>query len=364
MDVIRIGLIGCGNISAAYLRFLVQFPTARVVACADLEPERAAAKAAEFDIPASGVPEQLLARDDVDIVLNLTTPDAHAEVALAALAAGKHVYMEKPLATHRAAGERVIDAARASRLRVGGAPDTFLGGGLQTCRKLIDDGWIGEPVAATAFMMGHGPESWHPNPGFFYQPGAGPMFDMGPYYLTALVHLLGPVARVGSLSKAAFAERVATSKERFGERIPVHVPTHVAGLLEFANGAVGTIVTSFDVWGAKVPFIEVYGTLGTLSVPDPNTFAGPVLIRTQGDREWREVPLTHGYTDNSRGIGLIDMAHAVAQDRPHRANGDLMYHVLELMSALAASSGAFAPIESSCERPAPVPLGLLRGQWD
>jgi predicted dehydrogenase len=216
-SVTRVGIIGCGNISSAYVNGCRMFDSLRVVAVADLAPEAAQAKAAEHDLGCAGSVEELLADPDIDIVINLTIPAAHAAVSLAALAAGKHVYSEKPLAVARADGQVVLAEAAARGLRVGGAPDTFLGGGLQTCRKLIDDGAIGEPVAATAFMLGHGPESWHPNPGFFYRQGAGPLFDMGPYYLTALIHLLGPVERVAALARISFAERMATSDARRGQ---------------------------------------------------------------------------------------------------------------------------------------------------
>ena len=222
-SVTQLGIIGCGNISSAYIDGCRQFDHLRVAAVADIAPEAAQAKAAEHDLACAGSVEALLADPDIDIVINLTTPAAHAAVSLAVLAAGKHVYSEKPLAVERADGRAVLDAAAARGLRVGGAPDTFLGGALQTCRKLIDDGAIGRPVAATAFMLGHGPEDWHPNPGFYYKKGAGPLFDMGPYYLAALVHLLGPVERVAALARISFAERTATSEARYGEKLPVEV---------------------------------------------------------------------------------------------------------------------------------------------
>jgi predicted dehydrogenase len=308
----------------------------------------------------------MLADPDIRIVVNITTPDAHAEVGLQVLEAGKSVYNEKPLAIRREDGKRMVDLAAAKGVRIGGAPDTFLGGGIQTCRKLIDDGWIGEPVAATAFLMGHGHESWHPDPEFYYQVGGGPMFDMGPYYLTALVNLVGPVKRVTGSARITFPERTITSQPKFGQKIKVEVPTHIAGVLDFVNGAVGTIVTSFDVWGGQLPRIEIYGTEGTLSVPDPNTFGGPIHIRPARSQEWHEVPLAYGYAENSRGLGVADMAHALLSGRKHRANGELTYHVLDVMHAIheASRENRHSEIESICAKPAIFPMGMLPGVLD
>lgn len=359
MTSTRIGIVGCGNISAIYFKAGQTFRNIEISACADMLPERAQAKAGEFGVRALAV-DQLLADPEVDIVLNLTVPKAHADVAIQALEAGKHVYSEKPLATDRESGRRVLQLARAKGLRVGCAPDTFLGAGLQTCRKLIDDGWIGRPVAATGFMMCHGHESWHPDPEFYYEAGGGPMFDMGPYYLTALVSLLGPVARVSGSAQSAFPERTITSEKKYGRRIPVETPTHVAGVLDFREGAVATLVTSFDVWAAELPPIEIYGTEGSLSVPDPNNFGGTVRVRRMGAKEWSPVPYTHGFSENSRGIGVADMAAGIAADRPHRASGDLAFHVLDVMQGFldaSRESASYCP-KSSVERPAPLPLGL------
>ncbi|MDA0336721.1 MAG: Gfo/Idh/MocA family oxidoreductase, partial [bacterium] len=306
------------------------------------------------------------AEEDIEIVINLTVPAVHAQVNEQILLAGKHAHTEKPFAVELADGKAVLDLAHEKGLRTGGAPDTFLGGGLPQSRKLIDDGWIGEPVAATAFMAGRGPEAWHPNPDFFYKAGGGPMFDMGPYYLTALVSLLGPVRRVTGSARASFAQRVITNPElRTGEKIDVDIPTHIAGVLDFCGGAVGTIVTSFDVWSHNLPRIEIYGSEGSLSVPDPNTFGGPVRIRRGGQDTWQEVALTHS-TDVGRGIGVADMAYGLRSGRPHRSSGELAYHVLELMHAFhtASASGAHVRIESHVERPAALPMGLLAGRLD
>lgn len=244
---VSVGVIGCGNISGAYMRMLKTLPIVRVVACADLRPEAAQALAEQYQVPCVLSVEALLADPQIEIVLNLTVPQAHGAIAIAALEAGKSVYNEKPLALTREEGRRMLTLAAQKGLRVGGAPDTFLGGGLQTCRELIDAGVIGEPVAATAFMMSRGHEHWHPNPAFYYQKGGGPMFDMGPYYLTALVSLLGPVRRVTGATRITRPQRIITSQPRYGEVIEVETPTHVAGLLDFAAGPIGTIITTFDV---------------------------------------------------------------------------------------------------------------------
>ena len=363
---VRIGIIGCGAISGAYLKNVPRFPGMEAVAVADLDAARAQARAAEFNVPKVCTPAEMLADPEVEMVINLTVPRVHAEVSVAALTAGKSVYSEKPLAVTRAEGERLLEAAAhaGADVRLGCAPDTFLGGGLQTCRKLIDDGWIGEPVAATAFMVGHGHEHWHPDPAFYYQAGGGPLFDMGPYYLTALVHLLGPVHTVSANARTTFAERTVTSQPRHGERITVETPTHVAGQLEFHGGAVASMIMSFDVWGAELPKLEIYGTEGSLSAPDPNVFGGVVRVKRFRD-EWREFPLSHGYTDNSRGLGAADMALALRTGRPHRASGELAFHVLDIMTSTLESAEAGRRLElgSRCDRPAPLPMGGLAEEF-
>jgi predicted dehydrogenase len=365
---VNIGVIGCGAISGIYMQNGKLFDILNIVACADLDMDRAQAKAAQYGIPRACSVEELLADPEVETVINLTIPAAHATIALAAIDAGKSVYNEKPLAISREDGRQLLSAADARGLLVGCAPDTFLGAGLQTCRKLIDDGWIGRPVAATAFMMGRGPENWHPNPDFFYQTGGGPMFDMGPYYLTALVSLLGPVRRVTGSAQISFPERNITNREHagYGRSIPVEIATHVAGVLDFASGPVATIVTSFDVWAAELPRIEIYGTEGTLSLPDPNTFGGPVRIKRADAANWSEVPLTHGYGANSRGIGVADMAYALRSGRAQRASGELAYHVLDIMHAFhdASRQEQHIQLSSTCPRPAALPLGLVTGVLD
>jgi predicted dehydrogenase len=366
MQKTKIGIVGCGNISGIYFKTCKSFEILDVAAAADLIPERARAKAREFGVPKACSVDELLADPDIRIVVNLTIPKAHAPVALAALKAGKCVHNEKPLALAREDGRKMLALARRKGLRVGCAPDTFMGAAIQTCRKLIDEGAIGQPIGASAFMTCHGHESWHPAPEFYYKPGGGPMFDMGPYYLTALVALMGPVRRVTGSARATFAERLITSLPKAGTKIAVEVPTHVVGVMDFAGGAIGTIMTSFDVWAAQLPRIEIYGAEGTMEVPDPNGFGGQVRIRRPADKEWVEVCPSHSYAENSRGIGVADMACALRSGRPHRASGDLAYHVLDVMHAFhdASSTGRHVTLKSTCDRPAPLPTGLKEGTLD
>ena len=366
MDRIKIGVVGCGNISDVYFTCCKRFESIEIATCADLLVDRAKAKAKKYDIPIACTTAELLANPDVQIVVNLTIPKAHGEVGINALESGKCVHNEKPLAVTREDGLKMLELANEKDLRVGGAPDTFMGAGIQTCRKLIDDGWIGEPVAATAFMQCHGHEHWHPDPGFYYQPGGGPMFDMGPYYLTALVTLLGRVKRVSGSARVTFPERLITSEAKYGEIIQVNTPTHIAGTMDFANGAIGTVVMSFDVWAHTLPCIEIHGTDGSMSVPDPNGFGGPVRVKRGREGDWQEVPLTHAYDEQARGIGVADMARGLQTGRPHRANGDMAYHVLDLMHAFhdSAESGRHVRLKSKCSRPAPLPMNLRYGELD
>ncbi|CAM3277248.1 Gfo/Idh/MocA family oxidoreductase [Paenibacillus lupini] len=360
MDKLKVGVIGTGNISSAYLNNGKKFDSMEIVACADLDVERAKAKAEEFGIHGCSV-EDLLADPEIGMVINLTIPQAHAAVCLQALEAGKHVYVEKPFAVTREEAQQVLELAEKKGLLVGSAPDTFLGGGIQTSIKLIEDGWIGTPIGATAFMMSGGHETWHPAPEFYYQKGGGPMFDMGPYYLTALVAMLGPISRVTGMARASFPERTITSQPKFGQKVQVEVPTHVAGVIEFAAGPIGTLVTSFDVkGGSTLPWIEVYGTAGSMLVPDPNNFGGTIKIRRSGSTEWTSIPLAFQNTENARGLGAADLAKAVLTGRKHRPSGELAYHVLEAMHGFfdAAEQGAHYTMKSTCNKPAPFTLGL------
>lgn len=359
---VNVGIIGCGVVSADYFRVLPHFPVLDVVACADLNRERAQAKAVQYHIPRVCSTEELLVDPAIDLVVNLTTPEAHAGIGMAALQEGKSLYTEKPLTVSREEAKQLLAMAATRNVLVGCAPDTFLGAPLQTCRKLIDDGCIGEPIAVNACMMTHGPEDWHPEPTFYYRPGGGPMFDMGPYYLTALVNLLGPIRRVTGATKLTYPEREITSQPNSGEKINVQVPTHVAGVIEFASGVLGAITTSFEVWASEIPAIEIYGTEGTLSIPNPSFFVGPIRLKRAHTQEWQAVALLPRHHVDGRGLGIVDMAHALRNGRPQRASGELAYHVLDVMHAFheAALEGKHIEIASSCERPASLILEELR----
>jgi predicted dehydrogenase len=346
---VPVGLVGCGKISQAYLT--ANYPNVAYVACADIDQARANVTAEKYGLQALPVSD-LLSDRDIDVVCNLTVPQAHAEISSAALAKGKHVYLEKPLGLDREEGATLLNVADKKGLAIGCAPDTFLGAGLQTCRRLIDEGRIGVPAAAMANMVSHGPEHWHPDPAFFYQRGGGPLFDMGPYYLTALVTLLGPISRVAGASRGVGVDRRVRSGARANEILPVDTPTHVAGVLEFANGTVGTLVTSFDVWGSNLPRLEIHGTEGSLSLPDPNTFGGPVRLFSAGAKEWEEIP-TDGFELQRRGIGLSNLADSLAGTGYNRASGRLAYHVLDAMVSVIESGehGKYLDLTSTVERP-------------
>ena len=356
----RVGIVGCGVIAKVYAEKFNALPFVDLVACADLDGERAAEFAAAHDIPRMLPVDALLNDHDVDLIVNLTIPQAHVGVSQVALDAGKSVYCEKPLALTVKEGRGLVATARSKGLRIGCAPDTFLGAGLQTCRGLIDSGAIGEPLAANAFMLSPGPEGWHPRPQIFYEYGAGPMFDMGPYYFTALVSLFGPARRITSSARISRAERTIGSEPLKGQRISVQVPTHVASVVDFASGPVATLVTSFDVQASRNRWIEIYGTEGTLAVPDPNTFGGPVQIKKHFRDAWHDMPLTHGNAQQSRGIGLADMVLCAQRHRPHRASGELALHVLDLMesSIRASEIGAHVNLDTTCTRPEPLAAGL------
>ncbi len=350
MNTIKVGIIGCGNISAIYFNNCSQFKSLEVIACADLDVERAKDKAKTYHIPQALTVEALLAHPDIDLIINLTIPAAHAEVCIRALESGKHVYVEKPLAVSREEGLRILETAQAKGLRVGSAPDTFLGGGIQTALHLIEQGAIGRPIGASAFMIGRGHEHWHPDPAFYYQAGGGPMFDMGPYYLTALAVLLGPMKRVCGSARISYPQRTISSEPKRGTSISVDIPTHISGVIDFESGAIATLTTSFDAFGGtSLPHIEIYGSEGTLLVPDPNTFGGKVMLRKRDDETFNDIALTHGNTDNCRGIGVADMASAILIGGQHQANGQLAYHVLEAMHGFhdASASGHYYPLSST-----------------
>lgn len=332
MRKIKVGIIGCGAICHIYIKTLSNAEYVEIVACSDLELKRAEEVSRLYNIKKVLTVEEFFLEKDIELVVNLTIPSAHAEIHLKALQAGKHTYGEKPLATNLEEANKILSIAKEKNLLVGCAPDTFLGGGLQTCKKIIEEGKIGIPIGATAFMMSHGPESFHPRPEFLYQKGAGPLMDMGPYYITALVQLIGPVKAVTSSSSMSFSERTITTKENYGKTFKVYTPTHVASILEFHNGATGTLITSFDVWDTKTPKIEIYGMEGTLIVPDPNRFGGEIYLKRWDDPEFSLIPIESGYVENTKGLGVIDMAMSICtNNEKHEASGKLAYHVLEVM---------------------------------
>lgn len=365
MDRVGIGIVGCGNISEAYLKAASRFPILDIRGVGDVRPEAAEARAHQFGLQARSV-DDLLRDPSVEIIVNLTIPAAHVEVGLRALEAGKHVYSEKPLGTTASQARKLLETAKGLALRVGCAPDTFLGGSHQTCRKLVDEGAIGRPVAGSAFFMCPGHERWHPNPAFYYAEGGGPMLDMGPYYITALVNLIGPIARVAGMATRTRSERMITSEPLKGTPIEVQVATHVAGTMEFVSGATVSIAMSFDVPKHRHGPIELYGTEATLIVPDPNRFGGTIEIAKAG-QDWSERPTEHPYADgNYRIIGVADLAHAIRSGRPHRASGELALHVLEVMEAFQVSSdrGEHVTIDTRPERPAMLPTALRFGELD
>ena len=362
MEKIGIGIIGCGNISGAYLKAMASFPILDIRGLADMNMAVAEARAAEFNLEARTV-DALLADPAIQIIVNLTIPKAHVEIGLKALAAGKHTYSEKPLGINFAEGKRLADEAARLNLRIGSAPDTFLGGSHQTARNLLDTGSLGQIIGGTATFMCPGHERWHPNPAFYYEVGGGPMLDMGPYYLTDLVNLLGPISKIAGFATMARNERLITSQPRNGERIPVHVPTHVSGAMQFASGAVIQTLMSFDVAGHKHLPLEVYGTDGTLIVPDPNHFGGQVEFLKKGGA-FEPVETDQPYADgNYRSLGVADLAHAIRSNRPHRANGQLALHVLEAMETFhkAAETGTTITLSTTVERPEPLSTSIIDG---
>lgn len=355
----RIGIIGCGNIcQKAYIPGIKRYTNLELVALADLDVALAQRIADEHDVAWAGSVADLLARDEVEAVVNLTIPGVHAAVDQQIIAAGKHVFSEKPLALSASDGAEVLAAANAAGVRVGCAPDTVLGLGTQTARAAIDAGTIGRPTSCTAFMAGPGHESWHPSPEFYYQAGGGPLYDMGPYYLTSLVTMLGPITEVVGFSSRALETRTITSEPKAGTEIAVEVDTHISASLRFASGVIGTAIFSFDVQGHNLPRLEVHGTEGSLVVPDPNRFDGEVQVKHDRKGEWVDIEPAHA--GGARGLGLAEMAAAIVNDRPHRASGDLALHVTEVMDAIleAGRTGTAIRIQHQCERPAAMPKGL------
>jgi predicted dehydrogenase len=366
----RVGILGCGHVSFQYFEGLRRFgDLVEIVACADADRNRALAQAETHSVARVLSPEELLSDPDVELVVNLTPPLAHYEISAAAIANDKHVYSEKPLACSLAEGAQLVAAAREAGVRLGCAPDTFLGGGLQTARKLVDEGWIGRPLSAVALVSEPGYEHFHPNVDFFYGPGGGPILDLGPYYVTALVNVFGPVRRVSGCARVTFPERTIRTGERAGQKIAVQVPTHVTGAIEFVSGAVATVLASWDIWSTTLPYLQVYGSAGSLSLPNPDEFGGESLLRVAGELEltqpppppgtapWTPIPLRYPEAFG-RGIGVADIARNLATGSPHRASGDLALHVLEVLLAFERSSvqGTHVEIEHQCERPAAMEL--------
>ncbi|MCT8161790.1 Gfo/Idh/MocA family protein [Pseudoruegeria sp. SHC-113] len=358
-DTLGVGILGCGNISAAYLRLAPMFKGIKIRAVADINPAAAEARAAEFGVRAESV-DGLMAATDVDIIVNLTIPNAHFETSMAALRAGKHVYSEKPFVLSLDEGQQIKALSEEKGLRVGSAPDTFLGGVHQHARHLIDTGAVGKITSGTAHVMSFGLEHWHPNPDFFFQPGAGPVLDIGPYYITNLIQLIGPIARVSAMTATPRTKRLITSEPRNGEYVEVTTPTTIHALLEFASGAVVTLGTSWDVFSHRHGNMELYGEKGSLYVPDPNFFGGPLEITEKTtlvalpegwDHPFEKV--NDGERANYRTAGLADMAVAIQEGRKHRCDQDLALHAVDVMTSIlkAGETGQVLEITTTCERP-------------
>lgn len=363
---VNIAMIGVGAISGIYLENMAgMYSDLNLIGVCDLIPERAEAAQEKYQILKKyDSMADAFADPEVDIILNLTRPSEHFKVTKAALLAGKHVYSEKPLGITLEEGQALYDMAQDKGLLLGGAPDTFMGAGIQTCRKLIDDGVIGEVVGTAAFMICHGHETWHPDPEFYYKRGGGPMMDMGPYYITALTNLVGRIKAVSGVTRSTFSKRVITSEPHRGEIIDVEVPTYVTGTLHYESGAIGTIFTTFDVYYPTQARLEIYGTKGTIIAPDPNYFGGPITVFTPTDGVMREIPLLFGYSENSRGMGLADMADALVKGRDFRANAQQQLHVLEVITAFDKSSDAGGAIDmtSAYQRVQPMSRDNIPGK--
>jgi predicted dehydrogenase len=353
---VGVGVVGAGVISDTYLQNLMSFPDVDVLAVGDLLPEAAQAKAEKYEVPAYGGTEAVLRHAGVEVVVNLTVPVAHADIARQALEAGKHVWNEKPIALDRAAGIGLVKQASAAGLLLGAAPDTFLGSGLQEARRMIDSGAIGTPLSALVLLQSPGPESWHPNPAFLFAAGAGPLFDMGPYYLTALGQIFGPVAEVAAIGSKARESRVIGSGPRAGEIFPVVAPTHVNALARYRSGQSANLIFSFDSALARTT-LEVNGTEGAMILPDPNMFEGEIVVHRPG----RPPEAVATQERSSRGTGVLDLARAARTGRAHRASGELALHVLDVMISIeqAVESAAYVTVDSSFDVP-----DLLPDDWD
>lgn len=367
MEKVKIGILGVGTISGIYLENLTKvFYGVKVEGVCDLSRERAKEAAEKYKIPKVYRDyEEMLQDPDVELVLNLSRPGEHYKVIKQALETGKNVYTEKPLSITFGEGRELVDLAMQKGLYLGGAPDTFLGAGIQTCRNLIDEGFIGKPIGAAVRMISHGPESWHPAPAFYYQKGGGPMMDMGPYYLTALVYLLGRIKRISGMCSKGMEQRTITSQAQYGAKVDVEIPTNVNGLMEFESGIIGTITTTFDVFYDEQSFFEVYGTQGTLRVPDPNYFGGPIYLFRPEMNRFCEMPVLFPYQENFRGLGVADMASAMRKGEKSRANAGQLLHVLEAMEAFEKSSelGKTVELSTPYERERPMERGGILGSF-
>jgi predicted dehydrogenase len=354
-----VAVVGCGNISHQYLRNLATFPDVKVLFCADIDTGRARAQAAAYDVPAAGSVQQALEHPGVRLVVNLTIPAAHAEVASAAIAAGKHVWNEKPLAPDAAAGRALLGQAREAGVRLGCAPDTVLGAAIQSARRLIASGAIGTPISALTLLQGPGPESWHPDPEFLFAKGGGPLFDLGPYYLSVLATLFGPATAVAAIGRMARGTRVIGSGPHAGTEFNVEVPTYISALAEYAGGQAASMLFSWDSPLHRTGFVEITGTDATLALPDPNRFDGDLRVRRAGDTDWTVIG-SQGVTAG-RGTGVVDMVRAIGRGEPHRASGEMALHALEMMTAIerSASRAGFEPVESVFDVP-----DALDAEWD
>ena len=355
----NVAIVGCGNISEIYLTNLTNvFENVKVYSVCDLDKNKAQEKSDKYSVKVMTL-DEILNDDIVDIVLNITTPFQHFDICKKSIKAKKNVYTEKPLSLTYEEGAELVRSAEKNNVLLGCAPDTFMGAGIHTARKIIDDRLIGEIIGASAFMVCPGHESWHPSPEFYYKNGGGPLFDMGPYYLTALVNLIGPVNSVSGMANCIRNQRVITSKPKKGQIIDVEVETHVNALLKFKNGAIGNIIMSFDVYGSHLPRIEIYGTKGSLIVPDPNNFGGEVLLKQKLDKEFHTCPLINRFSENSRGLGISDMAYCLINNSSENcANGKLALHVLEIMEKIMESNSTHKEMKliSSCKRPEISPV--------
>ncbi len=355
----NVAVVGCGNISDIYLSNMTGvFDNVNVYAVCDLDELKAREKAEKYNTKVMSF-DEILSDKNIDIVLNLTTPFSHYDICKKTILAKKNIYVEKPLSISYSEGKELVDLAQQNDVLIGCAPDTFMGAGIHTARKIIDDGLIGEIAGATAFMVCPGHENWHPSPEFYYKVGGGPLFDMGPYYITALIYLIGSVKSVAGMGNCLRKQRKITSQPKYGEIIDVEVATHVNALMKFKNDAVGNMITSFDVYGSKLPKIEIHGTKGSVIVPDPNTFGGEVLLRQNFDNEFQTYPLINRFSDNSRGLGVSDMAEClISGSRENCANGALALHVLEIMEKILLSSEFKKEIEleTTCNRPRISPV--------